>query len=278
MTPPRSSGSRLRIASASRDRVEAVLGQTHRRFADVQRMFGRENGAAAQVGDHTRIQRFGQCDAFVEGFDVTRHAADHDQRLLRGFHDLDGFLHVGRCRHRNLRCGEAFELRHRQRLRELLFLHRNVEHDVGGSVRRGRRDFVRARDRIEACRDRSRFVVPLRVVAHERGRIARGMDPVDPRAALGGIMRAVGAEHDDRHAVAPRAVERHRGVHQTDVGVNDRQHRFFRHLGITVRDRDRVLFVQAHEHLRILGLEVVHEAVVQSAVARAGHERRVIEF
>ena len=60
-----------------------------------------------------------------------------------------------------------------------------------------------------------------------------------------------------------------------DIGVHGRGHRLAGHLGIAVRDRDRILLVQAEQHLRRLIAEVVDEAVVQSAEARAGIERDV---
>jgi len=44
-----------------------------------------------------------------------------------------------------------------------------------------------------------------------------------------------------------------------------------------VRDRDRVLLVQADEHPRIAVSGVVHQAVVQPAVARAGDQREVAQ-
>jgi hypothetical protein len=75
-------------------------------------------------------------------------------------------------------------------------------------------------------------------------------------------MRTVGTDHDDRHAIAPRAVESHRGVHQADIGVHDGEHRLTGDLRITVRDRDGVLFVQTHEHVRIVRIEIIHEAIV----------------
>ena len=53
------------------------------------------------------------------------------------------------------------------------------------------------------------------------------------------------------------------------------RHRLPGHLGITVRDRHRVLLVQTQKHLRIAIAEIVDEAVVQAAKARAGNERDI---
>ena len=52
-------------------------------------------------------------------------------------------------------------------------------------------------------------------------------------------------------------------------------HRLAGDLGIAVRDRDRGLLVQAEQHLRRGVADVVDEAVVQAAIARAGIERDV---
>ena len=52
-------------------------------------------------------------------------------------------------------------------------------------------------------------------------------------------------------------------------------HRLAGDLGIAVRDRDRGLLVQAQQHLRRGVADVVDEAVVQAAIARAGIERDV---
>ena len=142
-------------------------------------------------------------------------------------------------------------------------------------MRRGVGDPGGADDRLAGGRGRGRLVVPLGVVAHDRALVARGVDPVDPRPALGGVDRAGGAEHDDRHAVAPGVEHRHGGVEQADVGVHGGGHRLAGHLGVAVRDRDRALLVQAEQHLRRLVAEIVDDRVVQAAIARAGIERDV---
>jgi hypothetical protein len=64
-------------------------------------------------------------------------------------------------------------------------------------------------------------------------------------------------------------------MHQAHVGVYRDRHRAPGHLRVAVGDRDRVLFVQADEHLRITVAAVVHQAVVEPAVTRAGDERDV---
>ena len=108
-----------------------------------------------------------------------------------------------------------------------------------------------------------------------RALIGGGVDPVDPRPALHGVDRAGGAENQDRHAVAPGVEDRHRGVQQADVGMHRSGHRLAGDLGVAMRDRDRGLFVQAEQHLRLLVAEEVDDEVVQAPVARAGIERDI---
>jgi len=71
------------------------------------------------------------------------------------------------------------------------------------------------------------------------------MDPVDPRAAQYRVDRAGGAENQHRLPVAPGVEDRHRTVQQTDVAVQRHRHGLTRSLGVAVRDRHRVLLVQA---------------------------------
>jgi hypothetical protein len=55
--------------------------------------------------------------------------------------------------------------------------------------------------------------------------------------------------------------------------VQDRAHHPSARLGVAVRHRDGGAFVQAQDHLGALIADVVHQAVVQPAKARPGHER-----
>ncbi len=132
-----------------------------------------------------------------------------------------------------------------------------------------------AQHRLGGGCDRARLVVPFGVVADERALILRGVDPVDPWPALGGIDRAGGAEHDNRGAIAPGVEDRHRRMHQPDIAVDDRAHRPAGHLGVAVRHRDGVLLVQAEQHLRIAVAEQIDEAVVQAAIGGAGVQRNI---
>ena len=53
------------------------------------------------------------------------------------------------------------------------------------------------------------------------------------------------------------------------------RHRPAGDLGIALRDRDRAFLVQAQQHLRLLVAEIIDEAVVQAAIARARIERDI---
>ena len=101
------------------------------------------------------------------------------------------------------------------------------------------------------------------------------MDPVDPRPPLCRIDRSGGAEHENRHAVAPGVEDRHRRMHQSDIAVHDRAHRAAGHLGVAMRHCDGVLLVQTQQHLRVAVAEEVDEAVMQAAIGCAGIERDI---
>jgi hypothetical protein len=66
-------------------------------------------------------------------------------------------------------------------------------------------------------------------------------------------------------------------VHDADVAVKNDRHRPAGHLGVTVRDRNSGLLVQGKQHGRVRVAQVVHQAVVQAAEARAGNERDVLD-
>ena len=91
------------------------------------------------------------------------------------------------------------------------------------------------------------------------------------------VHRAGRAEDDHRGAVAPRVEDRHTRMHQADIGVQRHGHRLFRYFTVAVGDRDRVLFVQADHHLRIVVAEIIDDAVVKSAIAGTGHQGDIFE-
>ena len=243
--------------------------------AGMQRVIGREGRADFEIGDDARAQALGQRDARVPGIEIARYAAGQDHRMLGMAQQIGGFLDgLGR--------GRALDLRHvalgvdrGDRLGQFRFLHLGVEIDVSRPARRGVGDPAGAQHGFARGDGGGRLVVPFGVAAHQRALVARGMDPVDPRPPLGGVDWPGGAEHDHRHAIAPGVEERHGGVHQADIGMHRRRHRLAGDLGIAVRDGDRAFFVQAEQHLRPLVAEVIHQAVVQAAIAGAGIERDI---
>ena len=169
----------------------------------------------------------------------------------------------------------AVERGQRHRRRQSFLLQRRVERHVDGSLRQRHRDAIRAQDRFERRRHRSGLVVPLGVAAHQRAQVARRVDPVDPRPPLHGIDRPDAAQKQDRNAVAPGIEDRHRRVHQPDVGMQRDRERSPGDARIAVRERDRALLVQAEQHLRPRVAEIVDQAVVQAAIAGARIERDI---
>jgi hypothetical protein len=101
------------------------------------------------------------------------------------------------------------------------------------------------------------------------------VNPVDPRPALHGVDRPDRAQEQDRNAVAPRIEDRHRRVHQPDIGVQSDRERHSGDARIPVRECDRGFLVDAEQKLRPRVAEIVDEAVVQPAKARAGGQRDV---
>ena len=101
------------------------------------------------------------------------------------------------------------------------------------------------------------------------------MNPVDPRPAFDGVDRPGGAEHDDRHAVAPGIEHRHRGVHQADIRMHGGDHGLAGDLGVAVSDGDGGFLVQAEQHLRLRIAEIIDDAVVQPAIARTRRKRDI---
>ena len=238
-------------------------------------MIGREGGADLEVGADAGADGFRERDARVPGIEAARDAAGEDQRLLGVGEQVDRAAHRlrrGRLRDRR---DEAGEVDRRQLLGELRLLHLGVEVDVNRALRGGVGEPPGAQQRLAGGARRGGLVVPLGVGADQRALVARGVDPVDPRAALDGIHRAGGAEDHDRHAVAPGVEDRHGAVHQADIGVHRGRHGAAGDFGKTVRDRDRGLLVQAEQHLRRRIAEIVDQAVVQAAVGGAGIERDV---
>ena len=145
-------------------------------------------------------------------------------------------------------------------------------------MRRGVGDPGAAQDRFARGARRGRLIVPFGVATNERALIARGVDPIDPGPPLHRIDRAGGAEHHDRHAVAPGVEHRHGGVLQPDIGMHGGGDRLAGDLGPAVRDGDGGFLMHAEEHLRHGVAEIVDDAVMQPAIARARRDRDVGNF
>ncbi len=62
---------------------------------------------------------------------------------------------------------------------------------------------------------------------------------------------------------------------QPDIAVQHAGHRLARRLGVAMRDRDRVVLVQAQQHAGPLVAEMIDQAVVQPAIARARIEAHI---
>ena len=190
------------------------------------------------------------------------------EKLRRGFDKMRRRQHgVGRPK--------PLHLGKRRQGADLRLLQRCVEVDVSRAARRGIGDLRRTKESLVRGRHRRGLVVPFSVVADERALVRRRVDPVDPGTPLGGVPRPGRTQDQHRHAVAPGVENRHARVHEADVRMHHRPHHPAGRLGVALRDRHGGFLVQAQQHLRARIAEVVDDAVVQAAVARAGVEREV---
>ncbi len=257
------------------DRLRRAAGHVETRRERMQRMLRRKAGARLDVREHDGAEALGQRHAPREIDGIIGHAADHEQRPARRLQKLGGAPYSLCRRGARRRRLEAVERWQRHGRRQVFLLQRCVEGHEHGSMRQRQRNSIRTQDRFERRRHRSRLVVPLRVAAHQRGQIARRVDPVDPRAPLHGVHGSDAAEQQNGNAIAPRIEDRHRRVHQPDVRVQRDGERFSGDSRIAVRERDRMLLVHAEQQLRPRIAEMVDEAVVQPAKAGAGRERDI---
>ena len=84
------------------------------------------------------------------------------------------------------------------------------------------------------------------------------VNPINPRAAFFGIARTCGTQHENRCTTTPSIKDRHRGMHQADIGMKRHAHRLFGDFGIALRNGDRMFFMQANQHLWIAIAEIIH--------------------
>ena len=236
---------------------------------------GGERGCVFEVGDHRRLQCFGQGHTGLPVGHFARHAPHQDDGLLGVGQELRGTLHVGGCGRRGHRRGVARRVRGGHQAVGLALLQGRVEVDVDRATRCGLRNLPAAQQGLNGGRHRAGLVVPLGVVAHQRALVAHGVDPVDPGAAPGRVPRPGGAEHEHGHAVAPGVEHGHGGMHQPHVGVHHGAHHASRGFGKALGNGNRHLFVQAQQHLWCAVAQVVDQAVVQAPVAGAGVQGQV---
>ena len=248
-------------------------GELVERRRGVQRMVAWHHAAGFEVRQHGRAKPLGKRHTPVPVSLGPAAAAEEDQRPLRLREAARGIGQGHRVRHRRRRGRKARRIGQRGLPVELLLLQCRVEADVDRAVRRRVRCLPAAQDRLRQCRDRAGLVVPLDEVADQSALVLRGVQPVDPRPALRGVDRAGGAEDQHRDAIAPGVEDRHRAVHQSDVGVQRHRQRPPARLCITMRDGDGMLFVQAEQDLGPFVAQVIDQAVMQPAVTCAGIER-----
>ena len=217
----------------------------------MQRVAGREGGRGLEVGDHPRAQHLRKAHAAVPAFAAARDPADQHHRSLRADQRLRRRFHrVGRGV-RRLRRREPGSVRDRHLAVEPGLLEPGVEADIDRAARRRLRHHPAAKHGLDDRLGGARLVVPFDEVAEHHALVLGGMDPVDPGPPQRRIDRPGRPHHIDRRAVAPGVEHRHQPVHQPDIGMDDRPHRLVGHLGIAMGDRDRVILVQAEQHLRV---------------------------
>ena len=244
----------------------------------MQRVIRRESGADLEIGDDPRIEPLGELDASRPGVHGARGPPrqDHDPAPAAK-HGTDPIDRFQRGSGRN-GWGRPAHIEEWERHRHVLFLQRGIQHNICRPLRGGVGDPEGAGHRFARGLGTPRLVIPFGVTAHDCGLVARGVDPIDPWPALGGINRTGGADHQHRHAVAPGIEYGHRGVEEANVGMDGGGHRATRHLGVAMRDGDGRLLVQAQQKLRILVAEIIDERIVQSAKARARIDGYVGDF
>ena len=243
----------------------------------MRRMIGRKHGALLEIGHHAGAEPLGELYARRPVFGLARAAAEHDDRPLRALQQRQRLIDRLFRRPRRRRRLEARHVGPFRFLVELLFLEAGVETNVDRRGRRRARQHIGARHRFHQRVGRGRLIVPFDDGADVGALVARGVNPVDPRPALFRGHRAGGAEHEHRRAVAPGVEQAHHAVQQPDIGVQHAGHRLAGRLGVAVGDRHRMVLVQAQDDAGILVAEMIDQAVVKPAIARAGVEADILD-
>ena len=235
----------------------------------VRRMVGRKHRALLEVAHHAGAEPLGEADARLPDFRLARAASEHDHRPLGAREQRRGLIKRALAWPRGLGRHEAGDVGPVRRLVEPGFLQSGIETDIDWSGRRrARRDIGAAHGFHQRLRRRW-LVIPLDDRADKGALIARGVDPVDPGAALFSIERAGRAQHDHGYPIAPGIEQAHHAVQQPDIAVQYASHGLAGRLGVAMRDGDRMILVQAKQNARPLIAEMVDEAVMQPAITRA---------
>ncbi len=125
-------------------------------------------------------------------------------------------------------------------------------------------------------RQGSGVVVPLGVIAHRRGNILCGVQPLHAATTFGGISDIAGDDEDWR-LVAISVVDRHGGVLDADGSVRADQRGLAFDLGVAVGGRRRALFVRKGDELGIAVAAVIDHRFVNAAETRSGRGEQVFE-
>ena len=105
----------------------------------------------------------------------------------------------------------------------------------------------------------------------------RGVDPLDPWPAAGGVHRSGATQQEHRDSIAPGVEDCHARVLESNHIVQRGHHGSSGGFRIPVRQRDRDLLMGAQNGPRMAIPAVVDQRIVQTAEARARIERRVLD-
>ena len=203
----------------------------------VRRMIGRKDRALLEVGHNTGTEPLGEADAPLPKFRLARAASEHDHRPLGIRKQRRGLRDRASGRSRWLGRREAGNLRPFRLVVEALLLEAGIQTNVDRRGRRGARGDVGAAHRFHQRSRGGGLIVPFDQRADIGALIARGVNPVDPGAALFCIERTGRAKHDHRDPVTPRVEQAHHPMQQADIAVQHAGHRLAGSLGVSVGNR-----------------------------------------
>ena len=225
----------------------------------------REIHSAPHIND-PRLQCFGQLHQQPDTTLGARRTIDDNHRILRVGEETGRLLHCASLALRRRSRRIAWNIEFLAIVVDWLLLETGVKRDHDWAVRRGHGDLVSAHERLREVLQRNRRVVPLGEVADQRVNVLRGVKGRHARRPMGSI-KVVAAHNDNRHAVAPRIVDSHRGVLEADRPVAQRHQRLAGDLEVAVGHADSGLLVRASEELRHLVAAVVDQRLVDAAIA-----------